>query len=218
MKVALIANGQWNPEWGRKELAESQIDLLIGVDGGTNIAVAAGRVPDVVIGDLDSINAENLSKCRDNNTIIKKYPKEKNETDLELAMEYAEFCLQSKGKPEDEIVLYAAGGKRLDHLLGNIALMLGWAQKNRTIRMVDKNYQAWVMLPGTKVICGSKGQELSLIALSEEARITSKGLYYELDELTLLQISPRGISNVFENEQAEIILHQGIILVVLLRD
>jgi thiamine pyrophosphokinase len=215
MKVAVIANGNWDPHWGRKELAKEKIDVLICADGGGNHAVSSGRIPDVIVGDLDSISEASLSKCQSNNTKIKKYPVEKDQTDLELALEHAEEYLRAYGKPEDEIILYAAGGKRLDHLLGNIALMLHWAEKDRTIKMLDNNYQAWVMLPGTKTIKGTQGQELSLIPLSAKAQVTSRGLYYELDKLTLSQNSTRGISNVFKEDLAKIQVHEGKILVII---
>lgn len=218
MRVAVIANGEWDTEWGHSELSSKKFDILICADGGSNLAVSAGKIPDVLIGDLDSISSKNLRKCQEHNTIIKEYPKEKDQTDLELAVEYADSYLQANGKPEDEIVLYAAGGKRLDHLLGNIALMLGWAQKKRIVRMVDKSYQAWIMLPGTQIIHGTKGQELSIVALTEKAKVASQGLYYELNDLTLLQSSARGISNVFRNEQAEIKLLEGLIMVIILME
>lgn len=216
MKIAVIANGEWDIHWGRNELAEKQIDMVICADGGGNHAVSSGRIPDVLIGDLDSISDENLIKCQKGKTEIKKYPREKDQTDLELAAEYAERILQSNGDSQDEILLYAAGGKRLDHLLGNIALMLGAAKNGRRIRMVQENYQAWIILPGKEIIYGLQGQELSLIPLSEEAKVTSKGLYYELSDLTLFQSSTRGVSNVLREDQAEIEVHQGIVLAILI--
>lgn len=216
MKVVVIANGEWDISWGRNELKGKQIDVLICADGGGNLAISSGRIPDVLVGDFDSITQENFSKCLDGNTEIKKYPAEKDETDLELAVKYAEATLQCYGNSKDEIFLYAGGGKRLDHLLGNIALMLGSALNNRRIRMIDKNYQAWIMLPGKEIIQGFKGQELSIVVLSEQARVTSKGLYYELANLTLLQSGARGISNVFKDEEAEIELHEGRILIITL--
>lgn len=213
MKVAVVANGEWDSEWGKKELAEGDIDVLICADGGGNLAIASGKLPDVLIGDLDSITKENLNKCEDS-AKIKKFPQEKDQTDLELALEYAEIYLQSYGSPKDEIILYGAGGKRADHFLGNIALMIGYAEKGRRIRMKDKSYEAWVVLPGFENINGYTGQEISLLALSEKAVVTSRGLYYPLNKLTLKQNSPQGISNVFTEEEAVLEVHEGKVLVV----
>jgi len=218
MEIAIIANGEWDTSWGKKELGQKQYELLIAADGGANYALAAGRLPDVLIGDLDSVNSEVLTKCQQGHTLIEKHPREKDETDLELALNYAHSYLEKHGAPNDEICLYAATGKRLDHLLGNIGLMLGYATQKRRIRMLCKDYQAWVLTPGKELISGKKEQELSLIPLTEKARLSSKGLYYELAHLTLLASSARGISNVFLGQVAEIEVHEGKVLVVLLTD
>jgi len=218
MKVAVMANGEWDVTWGQEALAKTQIDMLICADGGANHAISSGSIPHVLIGDLDSITADNLSICQSEKTEIIQYPREKDQTDLELAVEYAHSYLQSCGQSEDQIMLYGAGGKRLDHLLGNIALMLGYAQRQRTVKMIDKNHQAWIMPPGTQVVHGAKGQELSIIPLSEKATVSSKGLYYELNNLTLFQNAARGMSNVFRNNQATIDVHDGMIMVIVLVD
>ena len=216
MNVVVIANGEWDANWGKKELSQKRYELLIAADGGADYALAAGLVPDVLIGDLDSISGESLSKCKQGHTLIKKYPREKDETDLELALIYAHSYLEKNGTPIDEILLYAASGKRLDHLLGNIALMSGYALQKRRIRMICKDYQAWVLTQGKEQIAGKKGQQVSLIPLTDKARISSKGLYYELSDLTLSASSARGISNVFLGQTAEIEVHEGKALVVLL--
>ena len=218
MKVIVVANGEWDSEWGRDELSEGRTDVLICADGGADLAISSGRLPDVLVGDLDSIREENLNKCQQGDVKIKRFPSQKDQTDLEVAMEYAQVYLESYGCPEDEILLYAAGGKRLDHLQGNIALMLGYAQKGRRIRMVDKTYDAWIMLSSEEEVRGTKGQEISLISLSEESQVSSQGLYYELDRLTLLQNTTRGISNVFTEEAARLQVHEGKLLVVLIKE
>lgn len=215
MKVAVVANGEWDNEWGNKELTQENIDVLICADGGANQVIASGKKPDVLIGDLDSITPENLDKCDDGITKIKKFPKEKDETDLELALEYTEIYLNSYGEIQDDILLYGAGGKRLDHLFGNIALMLKYIEKNRRIIMRDPRYDAWIVKTGTEVIQAAEGQELSLITLSEHAVVTAEGVYYSVNRLALYQYSPRGISNVFTQDEVKLEVHEGKVLVVL---
>lgn len=217
MRVIVIANGEWDSEWGRSELTKEENDLVICADGGADLAISSGVIPDVLIGDLDSISKDNLEKCQKNGVKVEQYPSQKDETDLELAMIFAQEYLRSYGSPDDEILLYGAGGKRLDHLQGNIALMLGFAQKGRRVRMVDVTYEAWVALSGEEKVRGFKGQEISLIALSAEAKVSSQGLYYKLDNQTLKQNTTRGISNVFTEEEVKINIHQGSLLVVLVR-
>lgn len=209
LRVAVLANGQWNAEWGRKEL--SQVDYLVCADGGANAAIASGRLPQALIGDLDSITPENLIRCQAAGIEIRKFPREKDETDLELALEQA---VRLAG-PEDDIYLYGGTGGRIDHFLGNLALLLGYARQGRRIRLKDPEHEMWI-LQGRESIPGEKNKELSLIVLSERAVVTTEGLYYPLDRTTLLQHSPRAVSNVFIREEAMVEIHSGWVLVVLL--
>ncbi len=67
-----------------------------------------------------------------------------------------------------------------------------------------------------KTIRGNPGQELSIVPLSEHAVVTSQGLYYPLNRLTLRQNTTRGISNILMAHTAEIEVHQGKILLIIL--
>lgn len=211
-KIAVLANGVWEREWGEQVLQE--VDFLICADGGANSAVLSGRLPDLLIGDLDSIFPENLKQCEKAGCVIERYPCVKDETDLELALFRAEERARLLG--EREIWLYGATGKRIDHFLGNIALMLASAKKGYRICLVDPEHDLWI-LQGREEIKGSLGQKISLIALSEQAIVTTEGLRYPLRQEVLLQESPRGVSNVFLGEGAVVQVHEGWVLVVLPR-
>lgn len=210
MKIAVLANGAWDLEWGSQVLKE--VDFLICADGGANHAALSGRIPNLLIGDLDSITPEILKQCENAGCVIERFPCEKDETDLELALIYAEE--QARLVNERDIWLYGAIGKRIDHFMGNIALMLAYARKGYRIRLVDPEHEIWI-LQSRECIRRSLGQELSLIALSEKAVVTTEGLYYPLQQGVLLQDSPRGMSNLFLGEEAVIQVHEGWVLVVL---
>ena len=210
MRIAVLANGAWDLEWGSQVLKE--VDFLICADGGANYAALSGRIPNILIGDLDSITPEVLYQCENAGCVIERFPCEKDETDLELALICAEE--QARLVRERDIWLYGGTGKRIDHFMGNIALMLSYAKKGYRIRLVDPDHESWI-LQSQEVIRGSIGQELSLIALSEKAVVTTDGLYYPLHQGVLLQDSPRGISNVFLGEEVVIQVHSGWVLVVL---
>lgn len=214
MKIAVIANGEWDPEWGKSEFKSAGIDVFICADGGANHLIASGHIPDVVIGDLDSILPENLNKCQQCHTEIIRFPKEKDQTDLELAVSHAQAILQSRLDNENHVFLYAGGGKRLDHLLGNISLMIGTAEKGLSMVMRDQDSDCWVMLKGQATLTGKKGQELSIIPLSETAEVTTWGLYYELNHLVLNQNAARGVSNFFSQNDVIIEVHHGKILII----
>lgn len=211
MKIAVLANGTWDPIWGDQVLSE--VDYLICADGGANYAILSGRIPDLLIGDLDSIKTENLKRCEEMGCVIERYPCHKDETDLELALSKAKERASFVG--EREILLYGSTGKRIDHLLGNLGLMLAYAKKGFRLRIVDPEHEIWI-LHGREQIRGSQGQEISLISLLGRAVVTTEGLYYPLEHGVLLKDSPRGISNVFLGEKAVVEVHEGWVLAVLL--
>lgn len=215
MKAAVLANGDWDADWGSRELA--QLDILICADGGGNSALQAGRIPEVLIGDLDSISSENLEKCRQNGVIIQQFPREKDETDLELALEYAvkQLQLQPPGLNPQIIWLYGAIGGRVDHLLGNMALMLQYYKKGFSIHLKDPLHEIY-LLQGRETLKGCPGQELSILPVTETARVTTQGLYYPLKGEVLKQDSTRGISNVFSEEEAVVEVDEGIVMLVVL--
>jgi len=199
-------------EWGKQTLKE--VDFLICADGGANYAALSSRMPDLVIGDLDSILPENLIRCEKVGCIILRYPSEKDETDLELALLRAEEKAHMLG--ERDVWLYGATGKRIDHFLGNVALMLDYAQKGYRIRVVDPEHEMWIV-QGREEIGGFSGQELSLISLSEKSVVSTEGLYYPLQKGVLFQNRARGISNVFLGEKAVVEVHEGWVLLVIVR-
>ncbi|WP_345344013.1 thiamine diphosphokinase [Candidatus Villigracilis affinis] len=94
----------------------------MAADGGTRHVLELGKIPDVIVGDLDSLPA-NFEVSKFENEVIL-YPKNKNETDLELAIQHALTL-----NPQEIIILAALGG-RLDQTLGNIALISDLATCN----------------------------------------------------------------------------------------
>lgn len=219
MRIAVVANGEWDKEWGKRELASC--DLLIAADGGGNSIIDSGFVPNALIGDLDSIQPDYLEICRKRDTHILGYPSEKDETDLELALNYAAKVLEHDENIEisdqgvKEFYLLGATGGRIDHLLGNLSIMLGFLKKGFRIHMKDPDQELW-LLEGQKKLVGKKGQKVSIIPVTEKAIVRTEGLYYPLHQEVLRQDSPRGISNVFSGEDAIIEVSEGTVLIVTL--
>src|SRR6476660_7899306 len=80
-------------------------DLLIAADGGALPLLRAGSVPHVAIGDMDSIGAAGLAELEVYGVALRRFPREKDETDLELALLYT----AAAGAPTIDI-LGALGG------------------------------------------------------------------------------------------------------------
>lgn len=212
MRISVIAGGEWDARWGKEEL--QNIHFLVAADRGGDAALAAGRVPDLLIGDLDSISEAGLNQIKSSGVKIEQYPQAKDETDLELALNRA--IAKARAASETDIILYGASGGRIDHFMGNVALMLMTARQGLRLILKDKQHEAWVM-NGLNHIQGEPGQKISLIPLTEKAVVTTDGLAYPLKAESLWQYSPRGVSNVFLEKEAAVEVSEGYVLVVLVR-
>jgi len=179
-------------------------DCLIAVDGGLALLEEMGKVPDMVIGDLDSLDKGRIPQ----GTPIQRFEREKNETDTELALGWA-----IKQGYRDIVICNDLGG-RFDHALGLLQNLELFSSEEINLRIESRD-QVVFMLKSHNLLNYPKGSLLSLIARSSEARIkSSAGLYYPLAGLTLVPDYSQGISNHFTEDSASIELVSGRLLAV----
>lgn len=209
MKAVIFANGTID----NSDSAISGNDLIIAADGGTQHCLSLGITPDVVIGDLDSLTADNINELQIANVEIIRYPAKKDQTDLELALKLA------IDRGADEIVVFGAMGGRWDMSIANILLPAEQNLSNATIRIIDGHHEIMLLRAGKEMIFhGEKGDIFSLIPLGRDALgITTIGLEYPLKDDLLRLGSSRGISNLFIENSATVSLKQGLLLCVHIR-
>ena len=113
--VVVVAGGDPpTPE----EIARLPADpVVVAADAGLDHAHAAGLTVAVAVGDMDSVSPEALAAAEQSGTRIERHPADKDQTDLELALELA-------ARLADRVIVIGAGGGRLDHLIGNLARAL----------------------------------------------------------------------------------------------
>src|SRR5262249_10515850 len=131
-------------------------DFILCADGGTRHALALGLMPDVVIGDLDSISANERRQVEKARGKVIQYPHDKDQTDLEMAVRYA------LDQHPSSIVVVAALGYRLDHTLGNFALLSDPALASLDVRFDDGLDEAF-FCRGRSEVRGRAGDLVSLI-------------------------------------------------------
>lgn len=209
MKAVIFANGTID----NSDSAISGNDLIIAADGGTQHCLSLGITPDVVIGDLDSLTADNINELQIANVEIIRYPAKKDQTDLELALKLA------IDRGADEIVVFGAMGGRWDMSIANILLPAEQNLSNATIRIIDGHHEIMLLRAGKEMIFhGKKGDIFSLIPLGRDALgITTIGLEYPMKDDLLRLGSSRGISNLFIENSATVSLKQGLLLCVHIR-
>ena len=205
-RILIFANGNL-PDLEAARLLVHADDLLIAADGGTRHILELGLVPDFIVGDLDSSPLDIHAPIFKDSQIIL-FPRDKDETDLELAIDHA-LTLDS-----GQIVIVAALGLRLDQTLGNIALLAHERLSARDIRIDDGVEEAFYCR-GQARVEGAVGEIVSLLPWRQEVTgIVTKGLKWPLQDETLYPDKTRGISNELLADEATIQIKTGLLLVV----
>lgn len=182
--------------------------FMIAVDGGTRHLLALGLLPSVVIGDLDSLDPAHLLTLEKNHVEIIQHPKDKDETDLELALNYA-LDLGYRN-----IRLVAALGGRLDHTLGNLSLLTKPSLAGLDLRIEDGVEEAFFVRRQAQ-IHGRAGETVSLLPWNGDVTgIQTEGLRWPLRHETLKAHKTRGISNEMVSDVAKISIDSGLLLCI----
>jgi thiamine pyrophosphokinase len=207
MVALVVAGGPAGPrEWGRRLAARA--DLVICADGGVDAARKWGIVPHVVIGDCDSASASAVAWARRRGARVLRYPRDKDKTDTELAVEHA---LAAGAARVD--ILGALDG-RVDHALANVGLLLQAERRRCRARLLRDRVEVFVARHRTP-LPGRRGDLVSLLPLfGPAAGITTVGLRYPLRNGRLRPGSTRGVSNVVVRPPASVTVGQGRLLVV----
>src|SRR6266568_189928 len=189
--------------------AIAQADQIIAADSGAATALSYGCTPSIIVGDFDSLKASLQQQLQQQGSQFIQAAVEKDETDTELAIQVA---LQQGATAIT--LLGALGGARFEHTMANILLLA--AVETVPIRVVDGPSTCWLLRgPGCAAIQGQPGDLLSLLPLTGEAvGIRTNGLYYPLRGESLRFGKPRGVSNVLTQENAEVALEAGMLLII----
>lgn len=204
-RAVLFANGQAKPGF---EICLLPGDFLVAVDGGLQHLKRLGLTPDLLIGDLDSVDAAELAEIVDAGIEVLRFPPAKDQTDLELALDYA---IESGYA---QITIAYAFGDRVDHTLGNLSLLNRPDLAGITLTLDDGQVEAR-LLDKNASLPTQPGDLVSLIAWGAPVEgITTKGLEYPLNNETLTPWQTRGISNVALADSIEITVKSGRLLII----
>ncbi len=210
VNVLLFANGELNRGAMLDRLLTSlDSPRVICADGGALHARALGLSPHAIIGDLDSLSAEQVAAFEAARAEIIGHPAEKDETDLELALHY---CRRIGAK---SILILGALGGRFDQTIANILLLTLPDFGDMRIEIIDGDQRIRLLRPGSHQIDGARGDTISLIPLSGKAQgINTASLQYRLADETLRLGPARGISNVMLTDEAAVEFAGGLLLLV----
>ncbi len=178
-------------------------DFVIAADGGLLYLNERQIVPDLIVGDLDSAKVVPLA---DN---VIRLPEEKDDTDMLAALKEG----LARGCKEFHI-LGGAGG-RLDHTLANLQCLAYLETLGVYGYLYDNNTVVTMLSQGSLFFPSMEEGVLSIFAFSEEVTgVYERGLKYTLENATVRNTFPIGVSNAFVGEEAIVSAGKGLLLVI----
>lgn len=214
MHTLIMTGGSFDVAFAKEYLKTQTIDFTIAADRGVSYAKEIEKRPDLILGDFDSLDAETKDRMQEWDVPILTFPPEKDYTDTHLAMEEA---IKRGAK---KITLLGATGTRMDHAWANVGLLQMAAKKGITAQIVDSHNRITMICDE---MCLTKkeafGDYVSLIPYTNEVTgITLKGFYYPLKDATLTLGISQGISNELVEEEGNIKIKSGDLIVIESRD
>jgi thiamine pyrophosphokinase len=186
-------------------------DMVIAADGGAGLLDRMGQRPDLLVGDLDSIDPALAERLAADGVPIERHPADKEASDTELAVTSALDAAAT-----EVVILGAVGGDRLDHELANLLLLADPALAGRDVRAARGQTTVRAVHGGERLeLQGAAGDVVTLLPVGGDATgITTVGLRWPLEGAALTMGRSRGLSNEVVRAPASVRVEHGTLLVV----
>jgi thiamine pyrophosphokinase len=197
------------------ELAgDRQRPLLVAADGGAAHLLTAGLVPDVVVGDFDSLSAADRAHLEGLGVELLVASHDKDESDLELCL----LTALERGATRLTIV-GALGLVRPEHSVANLLLLADPRLDGMEVSLVGRGSRILRLGsaegPGEAVVEGERGDFVSVFPLDAAVEgVTTEGLRFPLHEETLWLGPSRGLSNELTSGRARVSTRRGRCLLI----
>ena len=182
--------------------------FVVAADIGLAEANRLGVQVHLLVGDLDSVSADDLGAFEEASGEVRRHPEDKDATDLDLAI------AEAMDTGAERVLVVGGDGGRLDHLLGNAWVLASPAYARAQIDAIFGGARLHVVR-GSRELTGSDGELVSLFALGGPASgVSTRGLRWALDDARLQPASSLGVSNEFTGDRASIEVSDGVVLAV----
>ena len=206
--ILIISGGSFKKDRMESYLKKNKYDHIIAADSGGEYAASLGLIPDLLLGDFDSVSNDTLDYFKSRRCRIKEFDPEKDMTDFDLALNEAVSL-----SPE-RITVIGGTGTRLDHTFTSIFCLFRGFKKGIYCEMSDPHNKIYFKDNDFKI----KGEEqygkyVSLVPVTESVILSIKGMKYPLDERKVFMGESLCQSNEIVCETAEIKVKGGVIAV-----
>jgi len=184
-------------------------DLVVAADGGARYALEAGVVPDLLVGDMDSLGENLAREIERRGATLERHPVRKDKMDGHLAV----LAAREQGATEADL-LCAVGG-RFGALFAAPHILLAAERIGLRSTVVADRGRMFVIEAGTKTVRGTPRDSISIFPLSGPAAdVTLEGMEYPLENANLQPGDTLGFHNELIGAEARVSVGEGVLLVV----
>lgn len=145
---------------------------VVCCDGAADRYIATGHVPDAIVGDGDSISASNRAEYAHLLHIIAEQETNDQTKAVRFLLEQGKRC----------IAIVGATGRREDHTIGNISLLIEYARTGAQVRSFT-DHGVFIPCNGDTTLKCRKGQQVSIFAITAK-NLSAEGLLYPIYDFT----------------------------------
>ncbi len=210
INILIVTGGSIDTAWFRDYIANKCYNYIIAVDKGLEYCHKINIMPNIIVGDNDTVNTSILDEYRKKVDKVIVYPPEKDYTDTHISVTTA-----FEYNP-DTITIVGATGTRIDHVLANIGMLKLCIDNNVQAYIVDKNNLITMIDSNYKILRSNLyGKYISLLPYSEQVMgVTLEGFVYPLYDAILSIGKSIGISNELKEDIGHISVKSGYLIVV----
>jgi thiamine pyrophosphokinase len=208
VRAAIFLNGAPDSERLIQAVAE-RADFVMAADGGARFALAAGIVPHLIVGDMDSLGEDLAQEIERRGAELERHPVRKDKMDGHLAV----LAARERGATAAEFV--CAAGKRVGAVFALPHILLAAERLGLRSSVVADWGRMFVVETGSRTLEGKAGDSISVFPLAGQATgLTLEGMGYPLTNATLEPGDTLGFHNELVGGQAKVSVEGGTLLIV----
>ncbi len=208
MRAAIFLNGAPDPPDLLRRVA-GRADLVVAADGGARYALDAGVIPDLVVGDMDSLGEAGTRTAQEHGALLERHPIRKDKMDGHLAV----LTVRERGATAADL-LCAAGG-RYSALFAVPHILLASERMGLRATMVADWGQAFVLEVGSRILSGNPQDSVSVFPFTGPATgVTLEGFGYPLENARLEIGDTLGFHNELVDRAGRVSVGGGTLLVI----
>ena len=204
-KVLIVANGEWPRQFDVETVGTYRV--VVALDGAANRLIGSKMIPDILLGDLDSVSESVLEQCKASGVTIV-HTSDQQSSDISKGLEWVQ-----RTYPDSEVDIIGVEIGRYDHHLAAYSALFE-CKSNATI-LLD-GWQARRVSQTPSDIETKPNSIFSLIPFGDVTGATIKGCQFSLDNESLTT-GTRGISNIATGHSITVSVKSGNLLLLIMR-